>query len=520
MTTYIRGVIVVILLTIVVPATPSSGQSVPMPRADDSAALGATATAVLLSRQFHDSIWPGFNLDQFPFLVYVPERWALLVNAPASVNGFTEYPGQWPELFTRALFHQGRWGELVGQLVFDLSVDSCVVAAVAYDGKGERSFFEFIVHENFHQFQHARFGEIPWVREELYPIENASNTALATLEIRSLIDALRFVKQDQADSVRSAVAWFLAVRASRWLQATPNLTSYEQGQEINEGTAKYVEMKAVSLVPGLTLSQNRAGSPGTLLISTDSASMPDCLLEALGGMIQNGSVAPEHMPRKRIYPVGAAEGFLLDYLHVDWKPIAQKAGSEFTYARLLERTIEFDSSETAQLLAAAKSAYDYDSILAHSNILIAEHRAGFSRDSVAFESQPGLQVNLHLSGKNLRRSVNSTGRNWLTNEGSLMLNNRVDVYVLQSASSQELFFRLEQAPLLEQNNWETREKLVSFFCPEIASCIIDGAARLPSEKWDCSFDSLHIIGTHFELKTSRHGTIYRTDKGILLDLLP
>jgi len=38
---------------------------------------------------------------------------------------------------------------------------------------------------------------------------------------------------------------FIAVRNYRWKHADNYVRKYEQGQEINEGTARYVEMKAM-----------------------------------------------------------------------------------------------------------------------------------------------------------------------------------------------------------------------------------------------------------------------------------
>ena len=108
--------------------------------------------------------------------MYVPDQWALLVNTPGSAGEFTGYPNNWPALGTPALFHEGKLGQLTGQLAFNIRIDSTVCAAVGFLKQDYESFLGYIVHENFHQFQYAEFGDIPWAREELYPIEDVMNT--------------------------------------------------------------------------------------------------------------------------------------------------------------------------------------------------------------------------------------------------------------------------------------------------------------------------------------------------------
>ena len=512
---------IIVLLFLFQFSSPSFCSSQPnsQPDPDELTVLKVAEIATQLGRQFPDSIWPGYNLDQTPFIVYVPERWALLVNAPDSASEFVDYPDEWPPLSTHALYHQGQLGKLEGQLAFDIHVDSVVCAAVGFTGQDEPTFLAFVVHENFHQFQYAHFGEIQWQREELYSIENAENTALACLEVRSLMDAIRFLKTGREDSLRTVVSEFVAIRTFRWLRADPYLRRYEQGQEINEGTAKYVEMKAISLEPRLQLSSSNEGAVLTAVSDLESVTMADAVIEKLDELVQSGSVSPEDMPRNRIYPVGAAQGLILDHLGIDWKLPAQKAGMTFTFSALMGRALEMDSSDVDHLVAGAKSRYGYDTILAISRRMISAYRDGFSADSAVFAAQPGIRVQLRLSGKNLRRSRSSSAKKWLVDNGSRELRSHFNIYVLESALNQTLNFYVKQAGLLELNDWATREKTVIFYCPKITACTIDGTEVTPADGVNRQFEELHLTGDNFEIKTTLNGKISITGHTVSIDLL-
>ncbi|UCC29141.1 MAG: hypothetical protein JSU86_13170, partial [Phycisphaerales bacterium] len=142
---------------------------------------------VRLFERSTDSIWPGYNLARRPWVVYIPDKWALLVNYGDDIAGFTEYPRGWPDIGRPVRFHAGPYQGLVGQLVFDFSLGDLKTIAIGLPGdpskarrlrnrSPEKVLFEHIVHEAFHQYQHEVFGEIPWGREERYPILDRDNT--------------------------------------------------------------------------------------------------------------------------------------------------------------------------------------------------------------------------------------------------------------------------------------------------------------------------------------------------------
>ena len=519
--TLITGLIKALMLSLVfLMCQPShtSGETSQQLDSTELTVLNAAEVAVQIGRQFTDSVWPGYNLNHAPFIAYIPEKWVLLANVPHVVEGFTDCPSTWPPLSTHALYHQGQLGQLSGQLAFNLQVDSFRVTAVGFLGYDYRRFLELIIHENFHQFQFLNFGNIPWAREELYPVEDAVNTSLANLEMLVLRDALRLFAEAEEDSARAMVAQFVAVRNLRWKQADPWVSRYEQGQEINEGTAQYVQIKGMSMVPRLDMPADWSGPVRTLIEAPEPLAADKAVIRALERLIEGGCLIPRDVPRNRIYAVGAAQGLLLDLLGVDWKPTAQQAGTEFAFAGLMADAVNIDSSKLNALAASARAHYKYDALLKLTRKQIVEYRQGFSQDSTAFASQTGYRITINMSGRNLRRSGTSFSNKWLVDNGSMKLVNLYNLYVLQSTAGEDLHFQLKDAALLELNDWQVRDKTLVFYCDNITTCETDGITQEIGSQVSSPFGGLHIAGDNFSLDAVRQGAISISDDAITIDL--
>ncbi len=278
----------------------------------DYTVLKVCEGVIQLFKQMPDSVWPGYDLSKRPFIVYIPEKWALLLNYSKEADGFTSYPEDWPALGTNVLFHKGQYKDLAGQLAFYVSVDTMETVAVSSLGQSEVELFGYIIHEALHQYQYDAFGEIPWEREQKYPIQDRENTALAYLEMRLLMDALRMATADDRERCLEYMRQFVAVRNHRWKQSDPFVEKYEQGKEISEGTAEYVEMRSIELMTQLEYESSLSELTKSLSEHFSSISMPEFQLSDFQNRITENSVSPEDMPRNRIYPVASAQGFLLD----------------------------------------------------------------------------------------------------------------------------------------------------------------------------------------------------------------
>jgi hypothetical protein len=417
------------------------------------------------------------------------------------------------------MIHEGQYKDLVGQLAFNVPIDTLKVAAVGFRDGSPLDNFAYIVHENFHQYQFGAFGEIHWEREERYPLEDRQNTALAYLEMRLLMAALDAAEADRKEDCRNYISQFVATRYRRWQDADPLVRGYEQGEEINEGTAKYVEIKSIALLKELA-SESPPGIPaGALLDEFDSISMPDYLLEVFRTRLAGNSISPADMSRYRIYPVGCAEGFLLDYLGIDWKSEAEKAGTEFTFAGLFKDHLGIDESQFDALLAEAKRTYDYDGVLADTGSLIEKYEGNFLKELSAFESQPGPRVEIELStqGESVSRSRSSSADKWVVDNGTRELRRHYNVYVLKTGN---LLLQLRDMGALEEYDWDAEQRRVTFYPGEIESVVLDGDTVEITDGSSTQFGDLEMLGPGTKVHYSGPGTITSSGRELKVNLIP
>ncbi len=468
-----------------------------------------------LFEQFPDSVWPGYNLATTPYMFYIPDKWALLVNRAEPLDDFGFYPADWPPLGTDALLHRGQYDDLIGQLGFGTTLDSLNVVAIPDGGDPPLTLFAFVVHEAFHQYQMLNFGEIPWAREELYPIEDSENTSLAALEMVLLMHALTAADIHDDARCREWVNEFIAVRHARWAR-DDFVAEYEQGQEINEGTAKYVEVKATSLMPRIEYVSNIDG-PQPLAEAFRGVTMPQYLIDDFMDRMTGGTVAPDDMLRNRIYPVGCAEGFLLDHFGIAWKAKAQEAGSEFTFAGLFQNYLHTDTSQFDTLVQRAKNDWKFDSILAASSTFIGDYHTEMQAAVDTFEAQSGYRVAVEMQFKSLRRSRRSSARKWISNRGTIELRNPYQVYTL---SNDDFKLELQNTGVLEQNDWDTKHKTVVAYVPDISEIAVDGKTIEIEDMPARSFTSVHLSGDQIDLEYAKGGTIEIAGTKIHLSLTP
>lgn len=486
------------------------------------AVLEASEAAIQLFKRNPGAVWPGYDLSRQPFIVYIPDKWALLLNAPGgkAVEGFSSLPAGWPDLGTPALFHEGQYKDLVGQLAFAFPVADIEVAAIGIpEGLvGEQTFpnsglMDFIIHENFHEFQDKNFGEIPWEREERYPILDAGNTALATIEMALLKDALEPVYARDRKTIEEFTRLFTAVRTERWEKGPSFVGRYEQGQEIREGTAQYVQMKCVDLLKDLDY-----------LSPVNSRNVRDVLkgfsplatrLKDFETRMKGNTIQPDDMIRNRIYPVGATLGLLADTLGVAWKEAAQKAGPDFAFHKILANALPPDGRSGPALLEVAKRRYGYETILAATNDAISKYKEGFEQALKAFESQPGIRVEIGFSYKSLSRSRVGAGKKWVVDDGAMSLGQTFRVFTLKN---DDLAIETQENGVLEKDDWGGKKKRAAFFVPEITSLLIDGAARSLEPSVSGEFKTLEMQGPDFAIRVKTPGALVVSDRAVTVFL--
>jgi hypothetical protein len=476
-------------------------------------------------------IWPGYDLARQPFLVYIPERWALLLNCGDGAEGFGPPPPNWPDVGTNICYKEGQVGNLVGQLAFGYDAGGVRTVAVGFPESMSESFedlelkmFAYVVHEAFHEYQNEVFGDIEWAREQVYPIEDVENAALAYLEMALLVDAVEAAWADDAELAREATAQFVAVRSHRWARTDSFIATYEGGKETREGTARYVELRCLDFARVLDYQSSVPDAP-PLKDGLAPAVLPGFLLDDFRDSMLDGAIPIEDLPRNRIYPVASAQGFLLDYFDVDWQPEAERSTRDFTYARLLGERLELTEEDHAALIEAAKARHGYPDLLAAAGRSIESHLAAYREALAVFEQQRGSRIEIAFDTNGLYRSRSTSARRLVVDRGVHELCDRYDVYTLER---DETFFELHGVGLLEVNDYDGYRKTVVFYAPSVETVTVDGdaiaapasATPVPNER-DAEvrrFTALRIVGDGFELAHKGAGTIAVDASGVVVDL--
>ena len=493
--------------------------------------LRACEGVIRLFASHAGDIWPGYDLARQPFLVYIPERWALLLNCGNAAEGFGPPPPSWPDVGTDVCYKEGQVGNLVGQLAFGYDAGGVRTVAVGFPESMPESFedlelkmFGYIVHEAFHEHQNEVFGDIEWAREQEYPIEDVENAALAYLEMALLVEAIEAAWADDADLASEATAQFAAVRAHRWARADSFIATYEGGKETREGTARYVELRCLDFARGLDYESSVPGAP-PLRDCLAHATLPGSLLDDFRDSMLDGAIPMEDLPRNRIYPVASAQGVLLDYFDVDWQPEAERFTPDFAYAPLLGERLGLSQGNHAELLESAKARHSYPDLLAAAGRSIESHLAAYREALTVFEQQQGSRIEIAFDTNGLYRSRATSATKLVVDRGAHELCDRYDVYTLERDGT---FFELHDAGLLEVNDYDGYRKTVVFYAPSVETVTVDGdaitapasTAPVPNEREADvrHFNALRIAGDGFELTHEGPGTIALAAGSIVVDL--
>lgn len=487
--------------------------------------LKACQGIVRLFKQYPDQIWPGFNLAARPVLVYIPGKWALLLNPPREATEFSALPPGWPNLGTKAGYYPGQFRDLIGQLVFDFPVGKSKTVAVGilenhFESLGPKTamIFGYIVHEAFHQFQSEAFGEIPWEREERYPILNPDNSALAALEMDLLRDAVDRAFRDRKEESVELLKMFVAVRTKRWGQAPPFVARYEQGQEVREGTASYVEKKSLQLAQ--TLKFDSSLSPLTGPLHQDLGMLPiqEIFQKDFAGRLTEDAVAPDNMIRNRIYPLGSALGFLADPFGPAWKQDLAHNTMTFSFSGYFRDKLGINETDLNLLVEEAKRRYAFNRVSESTEKLIADYKNGFATDMAGFASQAGTGMRIRLQYRSISRSRSSAGRVWVMDDGAKTLLTKVRVYTLKTEG---FALQIQDSAVYEENEWDKKIREIDFFVQDLKRIIIDGAdiEKLENGR-SVAFKSIELGGENFTFSSSLPGRITGEGGQVKIDLLP
>jgi hypothetical protein len=483
--------------------------------------LRACEGVVQVFEQAADDLWPGFDLTRRPFLVYRTGRWALLVAAKEAPEGFVAPPASWPPLGRpRWLLPGGREG-WIGQLVFDVQVGDARAVAVGLPeqkpqipGVEELSYeavaLGFVVHESFHQYQHERFGEIPWGREERYPILDGENGALAALEMRVLADALRAMRAGDEEGWTRAARAFVAVRETRWKRASDLVVRFERGLELQEGTAKYVEVVAVATA-GRVAGESRVEPGRSARECFGEHDAAGLVLADLQGRLTGGVLSPDDVARNRIYPVGATLCLLLDRLDPGWRRDAERAGAEFSLFGMVEDSLRAAGEGGDARFEEVAAEHDLAGLRAATEDSLRRWLAAFEAALAAFEEQEGTRVAIELPSRALKRSRASTERRWVLDEGRRSLCPHYSAYTLDRDG---LALAIRDRGVYEEDDWDGGRKRLVAFAAERPEVRIDGEPVTLEEGRTRSFAALELTGGGISLRCSLGGSLTLVPGGL------
>jgi hypothetical protein len=450
------------------------------PVVEEKALAIAAAVVRLFEHPSARELWTGYDARTRPLVLYVPDRWALLLNVSRPPPGFVAYPETWPELGASASLWSGRYGELVGQLSFDLEFEGGRAAAIPLadalfpPSDWSSSVFAFIVHEAFHQYQSERFASVDTQPEEPYPILDPENTALAAVEMRLLMDAVRASERPGDPRLTPLAEEFVAVRTHRWRRATPLVERLEREKELVEGTANYVEVRSVALMSEICGQARPSDRAASFCRVFPRRTLPEVLLQDFEQRLRGLAPSPEDMPRNRIYPVGAALGCILDVLGVPWKAEAERAGGTFSFLGALRARLGTGEEAVEARLERARKRYDYAAILGAANRLVDAYRKECGEALEAFEAQRGRRLRLTLPSSGLVRSRSSRTKRWVLDGGLRVFSGRYLAYTLRSAGAPGLSLQVNDAGVLEEEDPSARRKTVVCVLPEAGTIEVDG----------------------------------------------
>jgi len=266
-------------------------------------------------------LWPEFDLQAVPLAIH-DGRWTWLFRHPAPPEGFRP-----AEFDAGAHIYDGRHPAVTANTVAEIGG---VWTAVLMSSAMERSLQSAVgtaVHEAFHAFQRDRHPR--WVGDEMeffrYPLDDAELLALRRLEDEALRRALA------AGETAGSQCWTrtaLEIRSERTGRMPAGAASYERGNELNEGLARYVERRAVGHDPDWTLIDH-----------------------------------PAEAVRLRSYDSGYALARLLDRFAPGWRHVLQSR-SDFSLDELLAQSVSdedrhvgcrFEAGEREALRVAAET---------------------------------------------------------------------------------------------------------------------------------------------------------------------
>lgn len=299
------------------------------------------------------SPWPGYSPLRYPLVVEYP-KWGHSL------------------LFTRD--HSAAEGDKLTVRVSSARYSGPDFDEIFPDGRrtfrvrfveGMEKGFRLAVHEGFHVFQGEKFSAPA-------DLEMPARIAPSTLAAARVERQLLYRALSSADW-RAAAARFAAFRRARYSGEDAGVRRFEELRETLEGTARYVEWKALRYL------ENRGDND-------NSSDLPVDLADFFNVRLPYFMYAP--------YGAGLAQCLLLDRLGINWKTAVQDGASLF---EVLAAGFPAEKTRDASEAAKIKVQYGFAKLLSVAAEEVSAYERGLAQ-LVREHERPRDGVRVHVRG--------------------------------------------------------------------------------------------------------------------------
>jgi len=351
--------------------------------------------------------------------------------------------------------------------------------------EGLEKGFRLAVHEGFHVFQGEKFrGPANF--------EMPARIAPATLAAARVERQLLYSTLSSTDW-RAAAARFVAFRRARYTGEDDGVRRFEELRETLEGTARYVEWKALRYL----------GSGGD---SGNSSDLPVDLADFFNVRPPYFMYAP--------YGAGLAQCLLLDRLGINWKTAVQDGRSLF---EVLAAGFPAEKTRDASEVAKLKVQYGFAKLLSVAAEEVSTYERGLAQ-LLREHEKPGDGVRVHVRGS--RSTANFSIRGGIHHLGGT----RVFIPSLRQLAMTEPG-RMELAltggsAILSLRQDGNKADEVDFIAkdPEKLTILADGKRSSRDSGCRSFSDSFKLAGTHFTLNYRGPGRICFSGNGLEVSL--
>ncbi len=297
-------------------------------------------------------LWPDFDPRSTPVAIFDGENTVLFRHpgVPAGYYSLSSRQGVSARPGRDSLVNSNTSVSLAG-------VPTATVMLRPGDESTAREWAAVTVHEIFHVFQRSHHPS--WTANEAelftYPVDDAAALALRRAETAALRRALRARGRD---SLGCWTAAFMRIRRARFEAIGEGAAAYERGTELNEGLARYVQLRAL-------------GRPAVL--PTDDF--------------------PPDQVRARAYEIGAAIGQVLDRAVPTWRDTLEYAApaSNLSLVALIARAAG-DWSAAPPALRCAESPADSAAGVERARADVGALVQRREQDRAALLARPGWRI--------------------------------------------------------------------------------------------------------------------------------